>query len=78
MARAFVLQSFRITQSREDFTADDTDGTDRTNEECKMQNEEFLSVKSVKSVVQLLWLRVRHALLIVQNYTSPTHLRPIQ
>ena len=34
---------------------DDTDGT---NAECRMQDEEFLSVKSVKSVVQFLWLRL--------------------
>ena len=48
-------QSPNIMHSREDFT---TDGTDGANAECKMQNEDFLSVKSVKSAVQFLWLRL--------------------
>jgi hypothetical protein len=31
------------------------------NAKCKMQNEEFLSVKSVKSAVKFLWLRLCRA-----------------
>ncbi|MGD0412525.1 MAG: hypothetical protein ABSC18_12595 [Verrucomicrobiota bacterium] len=40
------------------FTTDGTDGTDDGNAEGRRQTAEFLSVKSVKSVVQFLWLRL--------------------
>jgi hypothetical protein len=49
------------------FTTDGTDDTDGANAECKMQNEESLSVKSVKSVVKFLWLRLCHAASICPN-----------
>jgi len=49
---------------RKDFTTDGADGSDGANTECSprktwqgMQNEEFLSVKSVKSAVKFLWFR---------------------
>jgi hypothetical protein len=46
-----ALQHAKTAALREDFTADGTDDTDGANAECKMQNEEFLSVKSVKSAL---------------------------
>jgi hypothetical protein len=52
------LSWVRVAPFRGDFTADGTDGTDGVNAECRMQNEEFLSVKSVKSAVKFLWLRL--------------------
>ena len=63
-----AVQNVRITPFREEFYHPDSesgDDTDGANAECSpretwqgMQNEEFLSVKSVKSVVKFLSLRL--------------------
>jgi hypothetical protein len=60
-SNAVQLQHVRIAQARRDFTTDGTDDTDGATAKCKMQNEEFLSVKSVKSAVKFLWLRLCRA-----------------
>ena len=53
----FAPQSVSIMHFQEHCTTDGTDGTDDGNAECRVRSAEFLSVKSVKSVVQFLWLR---------------------
>jgi len=53
----YALQYVRIAPIREDFTTDFTDFTDDGNEGWRPEGAEFLSVKSVKSVIQFLWLR---------------------
>ena len=66
-SRSPVLQSVRVAPFREDFYHGWQDDTDGANAEYKMQNEDFLSVKSVKSVVKFLWLRLCHAASICPN-----------
>jgi hypothetical protein len=58
-----ALQYVRFAPFREDFTADFTDDTDweRREEIWKAESGNSLSVKSVKSVVKFLWLRLCHA-----------------
>jgi hypothetical protein len=51
------LQNVRIAPFREDFTTDGTDGTDKS----RLVQDHFQSVKSVKSVVRCLWLRLTSA-----------------
>jgi hypothetical protein len=67
----YVLQCVRIIHFHEDFTTDNTDGTDGS---CAVRVNSQ-SVKSVKSVVQFLWLR--RAALGLLSFFAASHYKSL-